>query len=124
GSVTVAGEAPEKGSREVEMEVNGKLFRVRLYSDEQREGEKPQRRGGGARRAASSEGAVTAPMQGTIVKVLVEEGQELETDEPVCVLEAMKMESEIRARSKGSVREVHVQAGQTVRAGEPLITLD
>ncbi|MDP8940603.1 MAG: acetyl-CoA carboxylase biotin carboxylase subunit [Actinomycetota bacterium] len=119
-----AGEAPEKGSREIEVEVNGKLFRVRMYSEEPQSGGKPQRRGGGARRAAISEGAVTAPMQGTIVKVLVEEGQEIETDEPVCVLEAMKMESEIRARSAGMVSEVHVEAGQTVRAGESLVTLD
>jgi acetyl-CoA/propionyl-CoA carboxylase biotin carboxyl carrier protein len=119
-----AGEESEKSAREVEVEVNGKLFRVRVYSEEQQAGGKPQRRGGGARRAAISEGAVTAPMQGTIVRVLVEEGQEVDADEPVCLLEAMKMESEIRARSEGTVSEVHVEAGQTVRAGEPLITLD
>ena len=124
GSVGEPGEPPEKSSREVEVEVNGKLFRVRVYSDEQQAGGKPQRRGGGERRAAVSEGAVAAPMQGTIVKVLVEEGQDVEADDPVCVLEAMKMESEIRARSKGTVSEVHVEAGQTVRSGEPLITLD
>ncbi len=119
-----AGEESEKSAREVEVEVNGKLFRVRVYSEEQQASGKPQRRGGGARRAAISEGAVTAPMQGTIVKVLVEEGQEVDADEPVCLLEAMKMESEIRARSEGTVSEVHVEAGQTVRSGEPLITLD
>ncbi len=124
GSVGETGEPPEKSSREVEVEVNGKLFRVRVYSDEQQAGGKPQRRGGGARRAAVSEGAITAPMQGTIVKVLVQEGQEVEADKSVCVLEAMKMESEIRARNKGTVSEVHVEAGQTVRTGEPLITVE
>ena len=124
GSVGAASEASEKSTQEVKVEVNGKLFRVRVYSEEQQAGGKPQRRGGEARRAAVSEGAVTAPMQGTIVRVLVEEGQEVEADEPVCVLEAMKMESEIRARSEGTVSEVHVEAGQAVRTGEPLITLD
>jgi acetyl-CoA/propionyl-CoA carboxylase biotin carboxyl carrier protein len=119
-----AGEDSEKSVREVEVEVNGKLFRVRVYLDEQQSSGKPQRRGGGERRAAVSEGAVTAPMQGTIVKVLVEEGQEVDADEPVCVLEAMKMESEIRARSEGTVSEIHVEAGQTVRSGEPLVTVE
>ena len=114
----------EKSSREIEVEVNGKLFQVRVYSDEQQSGGKPQRRGGGTRRAAVSEGTVTAPMQGTIVKVLVEDGQEIAADEPVCVLEAMKMESEIRASSEGKISKVHVGAGQAVRAGEPLVTLE
>ena len=122
--VGVVGEASDKSAREVEIEVNGKLFRVRVYSEEQPAGGKPQRRGGGERRAAVSEGAVVAPMQGTIVRVLVEEGQEVGADEPVCVLEAMKMESEIRSRSEGTVSEVHVESGQTVRSGEPLITLE
>ena len=122
-SIGEAGETSGKSAREVEVEVNGKLFRVRVYSEEQADG-KPQRRGGGARRSAASEGTVAAPMQGTIVKVLVEEGQEVEADEPVCVLEAMKMESEIRASSEGTVSEVHVGTGQAVRAGEPLVTLD
>ncbi len=122
-SIGEAGETSGKSAREVEVEVNGKLFRVRVYSEEQADG-KPQRRGGGARRSAASEGTVAAPMQGTIVKVLVEEGQEVEADEPVCVLEAMKMESEIRAGSEGTVSEVHVGTGQAVRAGEPLVTLD
>ncbi len=118
------GETSEKSAREVEVEVNGRLFRVRVYADEAAEGERPRRRGGGTRRAAVSEGAITAPMQGTIVKVLVEEGQEVETDQPVCLLEAMKMESEIRARKNGVVSQVHVQSGQAVRSGEPLITLE
>jgi acetyl-CoA/propionyl-CoA carboxylase biotin carboxyl carrier protein len=63
-------------------------------------------------------------MQGTIVEVLVEEGQEVAADEAVCVLEAMKMESEIRAQSAGRVKEVLVESGQTVRSGEPLVVLE
>jgi acetyl-CoA/propionyl-CoA carboxylase biotin carboxyl carrier protein len=120
------GGAPEKVSREVEVEVNGRLFRVKVYSGEETEGSSapPRRRAASARRAAVSEGAVTAPMQGTVVKVLVEEGQEVETDEAVCVLEAMKMESEIRAQKGGSVSEVLVEAGQAVRSGEPLVILE
>ena len=65
-----------------------------------------------------------APMQGTIVKVLVKEGQEVAADEPVCILEAMKMESEVRSQKAGTVSEVRVEAGQTVRSGDTLIFVE
>ena len=122
--VTGAAEAGKR-SREVEVEVNGKLFRVRLYEEEKREKAAPPRRKGGVtQRATMGGGAVLAPMQGTIVKVLVEEGQEVEADEAVCVLEAMKMESEIRTQRPGKIKEVLVEAGNTVRSGEPLVVLE
>ena len=122
--VTGAAEAG-KGSREVAVEVNGKLFRVRLYEEEKREKAAPLRRKGGVtQRATMGGGAVLAPMQGTIVKVLVEEGQEVEADKAVCVLEAMKMESEIRTQRAGKIKEVLVEAGNTVRSGEPLVVLE
>ena len=120
----------QKEAREVEIEVNGKLFRVKVYAEEAegRSGgmKAPLMRGGRekGRGAAVTEGAVVAPMQGTIVKVLVEEGQEVAADEAVCVLEAMKMESEIRVKSAGTVSEVLVEAGQTVRSGDALVTLE
>ena len=120
----------QKEAREVEIEVNGKLFRVKVYADEAegRSGgmKAPLMRGGRekGRGAAVTEGAVVAPMQGTIVKVLVEEGQKVAADEAVCVLEAMKMESEIRVKSAGTVSEVLVEAGQTVRSGDALVTLE
>ena len=114
-----------RGSREVDVEVNGRLFRVRLYEGETREKAVPPRRKGGVtQRATMGGGAVLAPMQGTIVKVLVEEGQEVEADEAVCLLEAMKMESEIRTQRAGMVKEVLVEAGNTVRSGEPLVVLE
>ena len=118
------GEAPEKRVREVEVEVNGKLFRVRVFGDEGATGGPPRRRRTETRRASASGGAVRAPMQGTIVKVLVEEGQEVAADEPVCVLEAMKMESEVRSQKAGTVSEVRVEAGQTVRSGDTLISVE
>jgi acetyl-CoA/propionyl-CoA carboxylase biotin carboxyl carrier protein len=110
----------------VEVEVNGKLFRVRLFEEGKERGQGPpaRRKGGVTQRAAMGGGAVLAPMQGTIVEVLVEEGQEVAADEAVCVLEAMKMESEIRAQSAGRVKEVLVEAGKTVRSGEPLVVLE
>ncbi|MCA1715775.1 MAG: acetyl-CoA carboxylase biotin carboxylase subunit, partial [Actinobacteria bacterium] len=85
----------EKNVREVEVEVNGKLFRVKVYSDEAEAGARsgnaqapPVRRGRErGRGAAVAEGAVVAPMQGTILKVFVEEGQKISVDDPVCILE-------------------------------------
>jgi acetyl-CoA/propionyl-CoA carboxylase biotin carboxyl carrier protein len=125
------GGPPTPGLREVEVEVNGKLFRVKVYADEaaaepSRSGEAraPVRRRGKERRAAVGGGTIAAPMQGTIVKVFVEEGQEIAVDDPVCTLEAMKMESEIRAKKDGVVSEILVEAGKTVRSGAPLIVLE
>ena len=129
----------EKSVREIEAEVNGRLFKVRLYADDfgpatagsgaagGAAAGAPKRRGGGGgsgRSAAVAEGEIVAPMQGTILRVLVEEGQEISADEPVCVLEAMKMESEVRAARDGTVSSVNVEAGQTVGSGEPLVTLE
>ena len=122
------GESAEPIAQEVEVEVNGKLFRVKVYGEKEEgrgtSGSPPRRKGGATQRAAMGGGAVLAPMQGTIVKVLVEEGQEISPDQAVCILEAMKMESEIRAQRSGKVREVLVEAGKTVRSGEPLVVLE
>jgi acetyl-CoA/propionyl-CoA carboxylase biotin carboxyl carrier protein len=125
------GPAAEKNVREVDVEVNGKLFRVTVYSDEADAGARsgdakapPARRGRErGRGAVVAEGAVVAPMQGTILKVFVEEGQEISVDDPVCILEAMKMESEVRARTGGVVSKVLAEAGKTVRSGDPLVVL-
>jgi acetyl-CoA/propionyl-CoA carboxylase biotin carboxyl carrier protein len=119
-----AGQASEKRAREVEVEVNGNLFRVRVFGDESATVGPPRRTRGVRRRASTSGGAIRAPMQGTIVKVLVEVGQEVAADEPVCVLEAMKMESEVRSQKAGTVSEVRVEAGQTVRSGDTLISVE
>ena len=126
------GELLPKEAREVEVEVNGKLFRVRVYGDEAGAGSAgsggaraPARRGRERERGTTvAEGTVAAPMQGTIVKVLVEVGQQVAADEAVCVLEAMKMESEIRPKRAGVVSEVLVEPGQTVRSGDPLVILE
>jgi acetyl-CoA/propionyl-CoA carboxylase biotin carboxyl carrier protein len=125
------GPAAEKNVREVEVEVNGKLFRVTVYSDEAEAGTRsgdakalPARRSRErGRDAVVAEGTVVAPMQGTILKVFVEEGQEILVDDPVCILEAMKMESEVRARTDGVVSKVLAEAGKTVRSGDPLVIL-
>jgi biotin carboxyl carrier protein len=60
---------------------------------------------------------VVAPMPGKIVRVLVQNGQTVVTRQPLVVVEAMKMENELRAGRDGTVAEIHAQEGQSVDAG-------
>jgi len=67
--------------------------------------------------------SVVAIMPGKIVRVLVEEGQKVIEGQPVCVLEAMKMENELRAHRCGVVRAVYVRAGDDVEKGQALVEI-
>jgi len=73
--------------------------------------------------SAPAVGEVLAPMPGTVLEVLVAEGQGVERGDPLVVLEAMKMEHTLRAGGAGQVAKVNVQSGQRVRDGEPLLLL-
>jgi acetyl-CoA/propionyl-CoA carboxylase biotin carboxyl carrier protein len=79
---------------------------------------KPARRAGGAKAGAAASGdSLTSPMQGTIVKVVAEEGQQVEAGDPVVVLEAMKMEQPITAHKAGTVTGLSAEVGATVTSG-------
>ena len=67
---------------------------------------------------------LVAKMPGTVVKVLVAEGDAVKTGDPLLIMEAMKMETEIASPLNGRVAEVHAAAGQVLAAGEPLLDLD
>ena len=67
--------------------------------------------------------AVTAPLAGSIVRVAVQPGQQVAAGDVVVVLEAMKMETEVRAPSAGQVQEIRVKPGDAVAVGAPLLTL-
>ena len=77
----------------------------------------PRRSGGAKAGAAASGDALTAPMQGTIVKIAVEEGQAFEAGELVVVLEALKMEQPINAHKAGTITGLTATVGETVTNG-------
>jgi acetyl-CoA/propionyl-CoA carboxylase biotin carboxyl carrier protein len=67
---------------------------------------------------------VTAEMQGTILEVNVEEGDEVSQGDVLCVLEAMKMENDVVAEYGGTVEEVRVSADESVDMGDVLFVID
>jgi acetyl-CoA/propionyl-CoA carboxylase biotin carboxyl carrier protein len=123
---------PEDAATEqtVPVEVDGKRFTVKLWLPEgpaatasPKQARAPRPRAA-APTASGSDGKVSAPMQGTIVKVLVNVGDTVEPGESLLVLEAMKMENHINAERSGTVSEIRVQAGDTVGAGDILIVIE
>jgi acetyl-CoA/propionyl-CoA carboxylase biotin carboxyl carrier protein len=80
---------------------------------------KPRKRGSHNTAAASGD-AVTAPMQGTVVKVAVEEGQTVAVGELIVVLEAMKMENPVTAHKDGVITGLAVEAGAAITQGTVL----
>ena len=77
----------------------------------------PRRSGGASGGSAASGDALTAPMQGTIVKIAVEDGQDVAEGDLVVVLEAMKMEQPINAHKAGTITGLQAEVGQTVTNG-------
>ena len=127
--------AEPKVRRDVDVEVNGRRFSVSVWVPESQAAAAAAGAPAGraaaprSRRAASGGGAgagsgeVTVPMQGTIVKVLVQEGDTVEAGQTVCVLEAMKMENNIAADRAGTVKDVKVEPGQSVGSGDIVIVI-
>jgi acetyl-CoA/propionyl-CoA carboxylase biotin carboxyl carrier protein len=116
--VTRAAPGAQVAERSFGVELDGKRFDVRLRELVEEVGpEKPRPPESAGSLGGGGTEAVSAPMQGTIVKVLVSAGDEVDAGQPVCVLEAMKMENSILAAHAGTVEEVRVEAGQSVETG-------
>lgn len=80
--------------------------------------------GGSKRGKASKEGHVTTTMPGNIVEVLVKENDEVSAGDPVLIIEAMKMETEVKASASGKVVAVHIKKGDRVTPGEVLVEIE
>ncbi|MGB1711705.1 MAG: biotin/lipoyl-containing protein [Miltoncostaeaceae bacterium] len=64
-----------------------------------------------------------SPMQGTVLSVAVEAGQEVAEGDVICIVEAMKMENEVTAHTGGTISAVNVEAGQSVAADEVIAVI-
>ena len=117
-------EAGETVRREVTVEVDGRRFAVGVWVPETGESARPRRSSARGSAGGSGSGEVVASMQGRIVKVLVEAGDTVAAGEPVCVLEAMKMENHAVAEKPGTVAEVRVSEGDLVGTGDILVVID
>jgi len=114
--------------KETTVEVNGKRFAVSMWipdaSNPNPQGvsrRKPQKNKAGG---AAGSGKVTVPMQGTIVKILVSIGDLVEAGDPVCVLEAMKMENNVLADKSGKIKEIKVGVGDSVGSGDIVVIIE
>jgi len=130
--------------RDFTVEVNGKRFEVNLEEEGgaaidlddldvsgaggAAQQQRPEAAGGdggdGGGATAAGEGVIEAEMQGTILEVNVEEGDEIAPGDVVCVLEAMKMENDIVADQGGTVARVPIEEDQSVDMGDPLVVLE
>ncbi|WP_226042685.1 acetyl-CoA carboxylase biotin carboxylase subunit [Natrinema sp. DC36] len=129
---TTGGDGTRTETTEVTVEVDGRRFNVVI------EGGVPQTTAGNADGGTATGGesgsdvtpevatadAVTAEMQGTILSVAVEPGDEVAAGDVVCVLEAMKMENDVVAVSDGTVESVPISEGDSVDMGDTLVTLE
>jgi acetyl-CoA/propionyl-CoA carboxylase biotin carboxyl carrier protein len=130
-------EAAEDGKteRSYQVEVGGKLFDVKVIGEAApaaaaanpglglRKPPRRERGGGGAATSGGSED-LTAPLQGTILRVAVEQGAEVSEGDLICVIEAMKMENEITAHRAGKVTELPISDGASVNTGDLLAKIE
>ena len=111
--------AARNGNGELDVHVGGRAVPLVI-----REGSSRPRHTGGGGQAGGGPQRVTAPMPGKIVRVLVKPGDEVQSRQGLVVVEAMKMENELRAARDGRVRDVAVVEGQSVEAGAVLVVVE
>ena len=103
------------------VELDGRRYEVKTLVPEPPYAELARRRrertGGGAHHGAAKDALVT-PLQGTVLAVEVEEGEEVRAGQVICIVEAMKMENEITAHRDGTITELAVIPGQAVTTGQ------
>jgi biotin carboxyl carrier protein len=110
--LTIEGQPPDVG-----VIASGHRAYVRVESERLRAAAAAKRTGGSV-----AEKMLVAPMPGRVAKVLVSVGEEVAAGQGIVVVEAMKMENELRAKGAGKVAEIHAKAGETIEAGAKLVT--
>ncbi len=110
--LTTEGTPPDVGAV-----ASGHRSYVRVESERMRAADAAKKTKGG-----SGDRLLKSPMPGRVVKVLVKPGDEVAAGQPLLVVEAMKMENELKAKAPAKIAEIHVEAGATVEAGAKLVT--
>jgi biotin carboxyl carrier protein len=123
GALTVDGIVYEVSLGERSAVVDGKEYSIEAAGTMVRAAA-PKKAPTRKKQAAAGEDAVTAMMPGAILRVLVAEGDEVQSGEVVVILEAMKMENEIHAHKSGVVSRVHVAPGDSVENDQPLVEIE
>jgi acetyl-CoA/propionyl-CoA carboxylase biotin carboxyl carrier protein len=132
-AVPAPADADELVERTVPVEVDGRRYSVKVWLPDAPAAAPAKKSGrarpsfsgsGGGAGGGAGSGTVSAPMQGTIVKVLVEPGATVEAGQAILVLEAMKMENHINAETSGTVKEIRVAAGDAVGTGDVLAIIE
>jgi acetyl-CoA/propionyl-CoA carboxylase biotin carboxyl carrier protein len=108
---------------ELLVEVDGRRVPVRIFDHRHDSAPRPPSRQS-ARHDQAVHSVVKAQMQGTILRILVEAGQEIQAGDVVCILEAMKMENAIPAPREGTVSELPIREGQVVQVGDTIAVID
>ncbi len=103
---------------ETEIVVNGQRVAINVRD------KKRLRSNAGGAAGASGKISLISPMPGKVVRVLLNEGDEVAADQGVLIVEAMKMQNEVQSPKAGKVTEMRVAEGQTVNAGETLAVIE
>jgi len=127
GAARLDGTGPARAVREqrLSIEIDGRRHDVRIHTPEPQWTElakRHQERSKGI--SGKATGAVTSPMQGTVLSVAVEPGGHVRAGELICVVEAMKMENELVAHRDGLIAELHVAPGQQVALGDVVCVIE
>ena len=112
-----------RGPARIVVEVDGRRVPVAIWDDSRQPPPPPASSAHGHATTAAGD-VIAAPMQGTILQVVVEQGQEVAAGDTLCILEAMKMENHIVATRDGTVAEVAVSKGDVVETGQPLVVIE
>ena len=120
----ISSDAGSFARHELTVEVDGRRIETAVWVPELNNNKPVRKTQSGKKSKDFGSGEVLAPMQGTIVRLLVEIGDLIEAGDPICILEAMKMENNVLAEKSGSITELPVKEGNSVGTGDLIAKIE